>query len=221
MGMIFNAFCTSGKQIYLFFSLHMCMPADPLNVVERTPYLGIDLNKNRSASLFALVWVDGGYTANLTTEFQLENGLDKLTNVTAVEMESLSDSLVRIDVVFYFFSGFETAERLTVNLTWVFHLFGPEGHSVLASTLLDFEASTLPPPSARTGVSSGVILAVTIPLVVLALVLSAVLSSLCVLHRRRAAVEVTKPPVSDIRKLFQQVASILIYVCTYRCVYAM
>ena len=197
------------------------MPADPLNVVERTPYLGIDLNKNRSASLFALVWVAGGYTANLTTELKLENGLDKLANVTAVEMESLSDYLVRIDVVFYFINGFETAERLTVNLTWVFHLFGPEGHSVLASTLLDFEASTLPPPPARTAVYSGVILAVTIPLVVLALVLSAVVSSLCVLHRRRAAVEVTKPPVSDIRKLFQQVASVRVYVCTYRCVYAM
>ena len=186
------------------------MPTDPLNVVEHTPYLGIDLNKNRSASLFALVWVVGGYTANLTTEFQPENGLDKLANVTAVEKESLSDSLVRIVVVFYFFNGFETAERLTVNLTWVFHLFGPKGHSVLASTLLDFKASTLRQPPAWTGVSSDVILAVVIPFVVLALVLSAVLSSLCVLHRRRAAVQVTKPPVSDIRQLFLQVASICV-----------
>lgn len=195
--------------------LHLCIPADPLDVVEHTPYLGIDLSKNRSASLFALVWVAGGYTANLTTKFQLENGLDKLVNVTAVEMESFSDSLVRIDVVFYFFSGFETAERLTVNLTWVFHLFGPEGHSMLASTLLDFEAITLHQTSAWTGMSSDVILAVMIPLVVLALVLSAVLSSFCVLHRRRAAVLVTKPPASGIRKLFQQVASIRVCVCTY------
>ena len=196
------------------FALLPCMCTDPLIVVEHTPHLDIDLSRNRSASLFALVWVVGGYTANLTTDFQIENGVNKLASVTAVGMESLSDSLVRVSAALNFSSGFETTERLTVNLTWMFHLFGPEGHSVSVSTLLDFETNTLLQPPARISVSSEVILAVVIPLVVIALVLSVVLSVFCILHRRRAAMQVIKPPVSEIRELFQQVL-----LCSSLCVW--
>lgn len=201
------------KQVALNSSLHTCMSTDPLNVVEHTPHLSIDLNKNRSASLLALVWVVGGYTANVTAEFQLENGLNHLANVTAVEREPLSDSLVRVNAVLRFFSGFETAERLTANLTWRFRLFGPEGHSVLVSTVLDFETSTAPQSPVQTVVSSEVILAAVIPLVVIALLLSGLLSTFCILHRRKSAVQATRPPVSDIRKLFQQVSQ---QYCVYR-----
>lgn len=195
------------------FALLPRVCTDPLNVVEHTPRLDIDLSRNHSASLFALVWVVGGYTANLTTDFQIESGVNKLANVTAVEMESFGHSLVRVIAALHFSSGFETTERLTVNLTWMFHLFGPEGHSVSVSTLLDFEANTLPQPPALISVSSEVILAVVIPLVVIALVLIAVLSVFCILYRRRAAMQVNKPPVSDIRKLFQQV---ILALCVWR-----
>ena len=187
--------------------MYINMFTDPLNVVEHVPYMDINLNRNLSTSLFALVWVAGKYTANLTANVHFANDFDWLLNASAVEMEPISDSLVRVDVTLRFSSEFVTTETLTVGMTWSFHLFGPEGHSITASTELTFATSTQPHP-AQNNTPSTIILAVVVPLVVIVIVLSVVFSAYYVLHRWRVTIHspTMKPqPVSDIRKLFQQV----------------